>query len=180
MDSTWLERQRILRDEAWDAVTSSSDFFAFKAFDDAVVSLGGTPLFHLDTPRFRSAMHNAIEATARRATEARKPSQGEAAEIALMKHGRPLHISVFLEAAVDSGAEVGGENPLANFRSTVSKDPRFVTIKRDGQYFWWLAHVALPPDWNEPVDPDLLMEASTGSSVSSNQEGGEGHAPATT
>jgi hypothetical protein len=82
-----------------------------------------------------------------------------------------------MDAAIDHGAELKGDKALSNFRSAVSKDPRFESIMREGKYYWWFAGRPLPPGWNETAGPDLLAGPAA-SSVNSNQEGGGSHAAA--
>lgn len=179
MESIWLDKTRELRDAAWEALMSSSDFLAFKALDDTVVRLGGAPRDTSEDRTIGSMLKGVVNAAAQRASEGRKPSQADAAELGLRQANEPLPIGRFYQAAVEKGAGIGGADPIANFRSTVSRDERFVPLRRGNMHFWWLAGEPLPPTWNEPADSDLLNQPA-GSSVSSNQEGGEGYAPATT
>ncbi len=71
-------------------------------------------------------------------------------------------------------AEIGGNDPVNNFRSTVSKDKRFQPYKRNNMHFWWLTGEQLPSSWIEAAGPDLLAEPAA-STVRSSQEGGGGH-----
>lgn len=86
-----------------------------------------------------------------------------------------------LDAVQANGVEVRGEDPLANFRSALSRDPRFKSVMRKGGYFWWFANVALPDGWNEAEADDLVARlASASGSIHSSEEGGDGHAAALT
>jgi hypothetical protein len=179
MDSAWLEKVRDLRAEAWDALMSSPDFIAFKTFDDAVVSLGGAPILAMDSTPLKDVARRVVEAAGARMTENKKLSQGDAAEMVLNQRRIPLSLADLLNGAIEKGAEIGGADPVSNFRSSISKDKRFRSVTRNGKYFWWLVDVPMPPATNETGEPDLL-DGSPDSSVPSSQEGGEGNAPATT
>ncbi|TCP71278.1 MULTISPECIES: hypothetical protein [unclassified Sphingomonas] len=171
VDSSWLEKARDLRQQAYEALQATPAYAAFKAFDDAVVGLGGAPFFEASphAQPVKVAAARALDAAVKRTADSRKLSQGDAAELVLMQHQEPLPIVRLMEEVQAKGAEIGGTDPLNNFRSTVSKDPRFRTSKRNNMYFWWLTDQPLPPQWNEPTDPDLLT-ASVGSSSHSDQE----------
>jgi len=170
-DSSWLEKARDLRQQAYEALQATQAYAAFKAFDDAVVGLGGAPFFEVSphAQPIKVSAARALDAAVKRSTDTRKLSQGDAAELVLMQHQEPLQISQLMQEVQNKGAEIGGTDPLNNFRSTVSKDARFRTCKRNNMYFWWLAGQPFPPQWNEPTDPDLLT-ASVGSSLHSDQE----------
>lgn len=180
MATNYIDSTKAVRDAAWRDVQKSPAYLAFKALDDAVAAMGGERIVASvraieDRPRasFRTFANIVPNMPVTR------PSQGGGAEAALRAKGEPLPIGRLLEAAIEHGAIIGGDKPLANFRSTVSKDPRFYSLMRNNMYFWWLRDVPLPPKWNEATDPDLL-DGSVASSVHSNKEGGDGHGPATT
>jgi hypothetical protein len=181
MDSTWLEKARDLRQQAYDALQASPAYIAFKTFDDAVVSLGGTPLLSSSehAEPVKAAATRVFEALVKRSVDGRKMSHGDAAELVLRQHKEPLPIGRLMEAVTKKGVDIGGNDPLNNFRSTVSKDARFRSCKRNNTYFWWLTNDPLPPTWNEAADPDLLTESAVSSEPSS-EKGGDGDAPATT
>jgi hypothetical protein len=167
-ESDWLERARELRAEAWDAVQASADFIAFKKFDDLVVGMGGAtaiPEINVSSS-WKSTAKRAIDAAARRVSEAKKVSQGDAAELALIQARCPLGIGKLLKASISLGAEIRGADPLANFRSAVSKDARFFTIKRDGHHFWWVCNAPIPADWEAIPIEVLVKSTETGGSDS--------------
>lgn len=158
MDTTWLDKARDLREQAFEALQRSPAYIAFKAFDDAVVSMGGTPLLgsgHHVEP-VRSATTRVFEALVKRAADGGKLSHGDAAEIVLRQRNEPLPIGRLMEFVTEKGIEIGGNDPVNNFRSTLSKDNRFESRKRGNMYFWWLTNEPLPPQWNEAASPDLL------------------------
>jgi hypothetical protein len=187
---TIIEKAKAIRSEALAAWIASPDFAAFKASDDFVVALGGESVMPaglqdspkvngLDSPRMREIG----AAAARRleihiASKQQRITQADAAEAALRDKGEPLPVGRFMEAAEAKGASFAGKNPLANFRSAVSKDERFYSFARNNMYFWWFKGEPLPLGWNETADPDLLAE-SAASSVLSSQEGGDAHAATT-
>ena len=105
----------------------------------------------------------------------RRISHATAALQALRDEGEPLPIGRLMEKAIANGAEIGGNNPIGNFRSTLSKDPRFRSISRNNMYFWWFVATPVPRNWNEA--PDLPLDNGSDASVShASQEGGDGHA----
>lgn len=180
MQDHWLQRMLTLRDEAWGDVQTSKSYKAFKAFDDVVATLGGKRLIAegaRDGVSFGDVVHAEIKpANIRRLSE--RITHADAAITVLQHHGKPMPIHDLLAEAAKRGARIGGTNPLANFRSTLSKDERFYAFTKDSTFYWWLDGKALPDDWNEA--PDLpYQEGSDASSVHSNQEGGERHATAT-
>lgn len=145
MEQSFLAKARELRAIAWDAVTVSEEFRAFKAFDDAVVSLGGNPLYEIGAGPIRDQAKRIVDAAAKRLADGKKLSQGDAAEVVLRMTGLPMNIAELMEAAVEKGAEVRGSDPLSNFRSTISKDDRFYSVKAGSHYYWWLKDKPLPP-----------------------------------
>lgn len=180
MDSEWLIKARALRDEAYEALLTNPAYMAFKTFDDAVVSLGGAPMFELRAAS--SPVHEAakriVETVSKRAGESAKIAQGDAAEIVLRLANKPLSISTLMQQAIERGAEIGGRDPLGNFRSTLSKDDRFTAVRRGQFYVWWLAGVPLPPMVSETAVQRYQAETAA-SLISSDQKGGDGDAPST-
>lgn len=166
MASFILEKTRMLRDEAWQAVMESEAFLAFKALDDAYVRMGGSSRVADDPGAFMEFAKQVVKVASRRMAENRKLSHAEAAEIALHNAAQPLTTPNLLEAAKEAGAEIGGNDPLNNFRSTISKDSRFKSVKKDGTSFWWIEGEPLPPEWNEATSPSLQDEPVASSSAS--------------
>lgn len=152
MESEWLAKARGLRADAWDAVCATPDYIAFKNFDALVVQMGGASVLgDLDAAsNWKSAAQRALDGVARRVSEGKRPSQGDAAEMALRQQREPMSIGRLIEAAMAKGAEIGGSDPLANFRSAMSKDARFYTIRRDTGFHWWLTGEPLPAAWEGP------------------------------
>jgi hypothetical protein len=166
-----IEETRTLRDKAWADVAATPQYRVYLALKDAVDRITSADLAeHLKSRP--SAIYTEPAATLTR--EATRISHATAGEAALRKHGQPLPIGRLMEAARAEGATIGGNDPLANFRSSLSKDDRLASIMRNGMYFWWIKGEPLPSDWNEP-GADLLAN-TPGSSMHSNQEGGDGHA----
>jgi hypothetical protein len=175
---TLLKRTDALRAEAWRALMASQHFAAFKAFDDAVVALGGKSVMPPLLPEGGTPVGH--DEAARPAVSTRRTSKrishADAAFMALKEADEPLPVGRLLEAAVAKGASLSG-NALANFRSAVSKDDRFRSIMRNGMYFWWFTASPVPQKWKEATDPDLLDQSVA--SEFSGQEGGENHAATT-
>ncbi len=179
MTTSIPDKTRVLRDEAWQGVMESDAFLAFKALDDAYVRMGGSSRIAGDPSPLMDLAKQVLRVTTRRMADHRNLSHAEAAEIALDKAGEPLATPQLLSAAKDVGAEIGGNDPLNNFRSTISKNERFYSVKKNGMSYWWVKGKALPPEWNDSAGPSLLDEPAE-PSESSSQEGGDGDAPATT
>lgn len=176
-----VERASALRQEAWEAVKASSQYAQFKALDDAVAAMGGQSLLRKAADSEPSTM----TATRRvmgvaQVAEIKKPSQGDAAATALRRGGMPLPIGRLMEAALEAGAEIGGNDPLANFRSSLSKDARFQSFRRNNMYFWWFAGEPLPLAFQSETEPDDFSDLLGSASSSSSEKGGDGHDPATT
>lgn len=178
MDSQWLEKTRALRDEAFDALLSSSDYIAFKAFDDAVVRLGGSPLLDMQPSSLKAAASRVVGNAAMKMGDARRLSQADYAELALKQKNEPLPIGRLLASALEKGAVIGGSDPLANFRSTLSKDSRFVSIMRNSMYFWWFSQEPVPAGWASGAELDLGEEPAP--AVGTSERGGEANATTTT
>ncbi|MBW4331669.1 hypothetical protein KY084_12395 [Stakelama sp. CBK3Z-3] len=169
-----------LRDKAWAAVQASEPYGIFAALDAAVVAAGGASALNDRTKRTISASLGELVVGYANSPTKRKVSQGDAAFIALSKIGEPLPVGKLMEAATNEGATIGGSDPLANFRSTISKDHRFRSIMQNNMYFWWFADKDLPPKWYDPEPDDFDSLYGSGSSESSGQEGGDRRGASTT
>lgn len=161
-EAEWLDRARQLRAEAWDAVQASSAYVAFKRFDDLVVDMGGTSLINENdaAASWKSTALRAVEAAARRLSDQKKLSQGDAAEIVLRQVREPLPIARLLEGVVKRGVMIGGADPLSNFRSAISKDDRFYALRAGNMFFWWLRGEQVPPTWEHTFPPNLGDQTS--------------------
>lgn len=173
MNNTVLQKTIALRAEVWRELVNSSLFQSFKALDEAVSAMGGKRVLLAESvaqsDSQRSSAGNEMPAPRRRA------SQGDAAEAVLREAKEPMTIRPLLDAVTARGVEVRGEDPLANFRSTLSRDDRFKSIMRNGGYYWWFADADMPESWKEAETDDfagLLVSAP----ISTSQEGGDGHA----
>ncbi|MDY0957854.1 hypothetical protein SOM26_04060 [Sphingomonas sp. CFBP8993] len=163
MSDEWLDKARALRAEAWDAVLASQPFVAFKKFDDLVMEMGGTsaiPSIDLSSD-WKATAQRSLDAAAKRILDHKKLSQGDAAELALRQNGEPLPIGRLIEKVTTLGLVLGGADPVANFRSMMSKDDRFYTIRRGNMYFWWLQEDELTSDWLPEAEPVLLLGADS-------------------
>lgn len=164
MDQDMLKAAAALRDKA---------YATFKAFDDAVVSLGGasriTPKIAANSPAGR-AIVGAVGERLRRQTQA------GAAEEVLSETGSPMTVHQLMEAVPSKGVTLGGADPQVNFTSSLSKSGKFRSVRQGGNYWWWFKDKPLPEDWQEA--PDLLSKEGSDASVvgNGNQEGGDGHA----
>jgi len=176
-----LEKIEKLRDEAWEAAMASPAFATLLALDEAVDAAGGKRLLASKgepaplTTFAQGSVKPAIAFYNAAATPNQRLSQGDAAALALKANG-PLPVGRLMESAMARGAVIGGGKPLISFRSTLSKDPRFYSLKRNGMFFWWLTDVELPEGWTGPSESyDLPLDPNPDSS----QKGGDSHAATT-
>lgn len=176
-----LDKIEKLRDEAWQEAMASPLFATVRALDDAVAAAGGSRLFNvkaLDAPQPLYASTKILEIKNvfdPGKASGQRLSQGDAAEKALRRAG-PLPVGRLMEAAAELGAQIGGEKPLVSFRSTLSKDNRFYSVKRNGMFFWWLTGIDFPEGWMGPSESyDLPLDPDP----DSNQKGGDRHAATT-
>jgi hypothetical protein len=154
---------------------ASDAFRAFRATDNMVVELGGQSIMPKlsTTPKQETRAEINPRPRLRARNGAIRLSQADAAVKALELEGVPLHIRVLTERSGELGATIGGANPLANFRSALSKDERFYSFRQNGEYWWWLTGKQLPEGWEEAAD-NLPFDSAA--SDSSNQEGGDANA----
>lgn len=178
MPSTMVRKMEALRQEARVALEATPEFREFMAIDTAIAALGGetsgssplsTPLAAQSDRKF-SAGNSERDNT-------RRISQGDAAAAVLEERG-PVTAADLLRFVPEKGAIVGGEKPLINLTSTLSKDARFRSIRHDGSYLWWFENRSLPANWNTGAGLDLGEEPAPVSAPFS-EKGGDGNAPAT-
>ena len=180
MVDTPLQRTEALRDEMFATLQELDLFKAVQALDDAVFAMGGKRR----VPRQGGVtIHLGAQAASATASEKPNPlqrdqgrlSQPDAAEMVLKEIGKPMPVRDLVPLVEAKGVTMGANDPVASLGSQLSRNPdRFLSKRMNGTHYWWLVDVAFPPGWNETADPDLLAE-SAGSSVHSNQEGGDGH-----
>lgn len=175
---TILEKMGALRDEALDEMRFSAAFKAFIALDDAVVAMGGERLPITASLDSAVTAVSSIYSRMPRNPNGKRVSQGDAAAMVLEERGPTQGVDL-LDAIPDKGGNVGGDKPMINLTSTMSKDPRFASIRRDGNYFWWFANRPLPENWNTGAGLDLGEEPAP-VFAPSGSEGGDGHDPTTT
>jgi hypothetical protein len=179
-----LEGAKALRQTAWLELTKCKPFASFKAMDDAVAAMGGGRLIG-ESPLFGAANMAEPNPPARKRIRpftpkkmtAKRSTQGDVAEKILRDGNQPLNIHKLLAAVIDEGVEINGTDKLSNFRSNISRDKRFRSIMSNGGYFWWITSSPIPRGWDETAGQDLWSEPAVSSD---NQEGGDGHGPATT
>lgn len=180
MSNEFVEATTALRDKAWESVKSSPAYEYFKAMDAATVAAGGQSL--LNNEKALSAAERPLPNPIRHWNingGIKKLTQRAAATASLRERGEPMDVFQLLDAVKAKGIVFRGDDPLPSFRSVMSKDDNFTTLRRGGKYYWWFTGEAVPPNWNETGGVDLLAPPPV-SSMSSNQEGGGGHDPATT
>jgi len=188
MARDYLEEVIALRGEALRELRQSPAFDAFTALDNAAVSLGADRA-SLDGRAFEANSIGAVLVErARNHTELQKEilsgkppkalSQGDAAEIVLRSTNTPLRLGELLAGVEEHGVPLTGDK-VSNFRSNMSRDKRFYSLKFDGQYLWWFTGVELPKAWVEATSYDRVVEPAA-SLLFPSQEGGEPIAAATT
>lgn len=179
MATAILERLNGLRSEAYAALQATTAYRDFKVLDDAVAAMGGPRMITDEAATMQSVMRRVVETTAQRIVEGRKVSQSEAAEMALRQLRTPLTIVELMNAAAERGAEFKGDGALNSFRSMVSRDSRFATVRRGNQYFWWLRDEPLNPAWEaagsteagtstEPATPAANLKGGDDDTASTN------------
>lgn len=175
----FLKSAAEMRAKAWAELVASDAFRAFRASDNMVVELGGASAMPDLSTVERAAPKPIINPRPRFRAIAvsRRLSQTDAALQALTAAGHPLHINNLTDRSKALGATIGGSNPIANFRSALSKDDRFFSFRRDGGHWWWTTTISMPENWKEAADPDLLDQSAA--SDASDQEGGDSHAATT-
>lgn len=74
----------------------------------------------------------------------KKVSQLAGAAMALEEVGHPLAADKLMDKAVEHGAVVGGTKPVISFGSSLSKSPKFKSVRWNGEYAWWFSDRPLP------------------------------------
>lgn len=174
-----------LRDRAWQAVVSSSEYKAYVALKEAADALPrpDNAMPSVTSTGFSSAIvrqHSAVSEALSSVAAHRKISQGDAAASALRTRGQPMSAADLLDQARAFGATIGGEKPLVGFTSTLSRDSRFVSVRKAGSYYWWFAGEPLPLAFQAEAEPGQFDDLLGSASLASSQKGGDGRGPATT
>lgn len=157
-----------MRRKAWEALEQSPDFIAFRAADNMVVDLGGQSIMpNLSSRSMRTVFVK--QPRIRSADRLARASQPDVAETVLRERG-PMQTLALMWVCMEEGAKIGGKKPANSFRSALSKDARFFSFRREGEYLWWLNGEPLPEGWGEATD-DLLRAAASPNATS--EEGGD-------
>lgn len=183
-----LGQLKVLRDEAWSHVTKTKEYQAYIIVERAYTEM--TSDQQIDATRaggignagpraggIGSVVSRAgVRGTAPRAmyiggAVRRRATQAVFAARVLMEGQRPMPIADLLEACIADGMIISGEDPLSNFRSTMSRDPRFTNFQHGGTYFWWLADQPLPDKWRAEAG---MLDLQTASARQADEEGGGG------
>ena len=72
-----------------------------------------------------------------------------------------------LEAARREGAKIGGDKPIINLTSTLSRNAGFINLRINGAPHWWLADKPLPYGY-------VAQESETLQANIFDEEGGDG------
>lgn len=151
-----LQATIALREQAWADVQVLPAFAQFLALDAAVVAMGGESLIapagmmQATTSVGNDGVERRLQKFARPSIlkASSKISHAEAAYAALVKAGHPLTSVELLDAAMREGAKIGGEKPIVNLTSTLSRNAEFINERFDGVPHWWLADKPLPHNWS--------------------------------
>jgi hypothetical protein len=153
MHDNMLDKVQALRDDAWEVLRRSKPFHEFKTLEDAVAALGGVRKLGLPVQLVPAASGISVRsAGAVISVGPKRVSHGDVAQRVLFDAGTPLSIYKLMDESIRNGAVIHGEKPLNNFRSSLSRDDRFVSVMKDGNYFWWLTAQPLPKHWNEATE----------------------------
>lgn len=124
-------------------LAANPDFIALRALEKARAEIigiqGATPV-----PAPIRALDVAIVPDDEIRPFPKKISQLAAAEVALEKAGHPMSAEDLMEAAVAEGAVVGGSKPVISFGSSLSKSPKFKSVRWLGDYAWWFSDRPIP------------------------------------
>jgi hypothetical protein len=123
----------------------SEDYRALKALDKALADLGHASKEQVGSPLIRQP---------RRVSDGL--SHADAAEKVMDQIGEPIPIADLVSRVREMGAHVGGQDPNINLSSTLSKDPRFRSVRYQGRKAWWLAGRAYPNEDAVDRSRDLL------------------------
>lgn len=152
-----------LRARAWDAVKSSPAYAQFCALDEAVIAMGGTSMTTSHSPTHSNLVIHAVRRTganyigmgsthfssgAKYPAQERKISHADAALSALRKAGRPMLSPELLAAARAEGAAIGGEKPIINLTSSLSRSGQIESRRINGVPHWWIVGVPLPEGYS--------------------------------
>lgn len=88
-------------------------------------------------------------------------SQADAAYEVLTEVQHPLPTPDIIARIQEKGAHVGGADPNVNVSSSLSKDPRFQSVRIGSASFWWLAGRSLPSNSDDFL-AELLGESGSG------------------
>lgn len=144
-----------LRAKAWKSVTLSPAYVQFAALDAAVEAMGGEPLFS-NRAMTQSNMSSGIGTIdpltsiirdGNHFRSARKVSHIDAALAALKKAGRPMQSLELLEAAREEGAVIGGNRPIINLTSSLSRSDQIESVRINGIPHWWIVGRTLPGNY---------------------------------
>ena len=166
-----IDKTKALRAEAWQALAAIPEYRAYKGLDDAVRAMTGEQPAAANTS---IALPLVVKHRPVKSLPVKRVTQADVAARVLKQHGEPLPIGRWLEKSLEQGIGIKGEDPLPNFRSMVSRNPRFRNFVQNNMYFWWLDGVELPGSWKEATDPSLPGLSAASDSI--DQGGGGGHA----
>lgn len=130
MDNDILTLQRMAA-EREARLAQNEDFLVWRALSKAIDALsrdGGAPTANIPPPRAKSA----------------RISQADGAVMLIEQKGFPLRTQDILEALPEIGVSVTGTNPTINLSSSLSRDPRLLSVNWAGGKAWWIEGKDLP------------------------------------
>lgn len=145
-DTDSLAAMKALRDRIRKRLMGNTDYKALVALENAIAQVEGNVV------TIRSSDDLKITTYAPGVIVRSRPiTQTDAAAQALETAGKPLSTAELMEKAKALGAEIGGKDPVVNFGSSMSRDPRFQNIKWRGQRTWWFADRSAPAEADSGV-----------------------------
>jgi hypothetical protein len=120
------------------------DYIALKAFEKARAEMVGIKGAIPSAARMLSMPTIVPDEEIRPYPPQKKVSQLEGAARALEATGHPLPVDTLMDKAVAEGAVVAGEKPVISFGSSLSKSPKFQSVRWNGAYAWWFSDRPMP------------------------------------
>lgn len=156
-----------LCDDAWQAVLNTTEYREFQILNNVVKQFSDT------APRQATAASN-FPISGKSTGLTKRITQVDVAAHVLHASHEPRTINDWLARCLEHGIGIKGDDPLPNFRATVSRSSRFYNFRHDRTYYWWLQGVDLPEKWKNAIEPDLLNQSIA--SAHTHQGGGEADA----
>ena len=142
-DTDSVTAMKVLRNQIREKLCANADFRALVALENAIAEVEGparTLANQLKVFNMQTSSEGSLTAVAAAtlAAQRAKPTHSEAAARVLEETGRPLPTPELMQRSIALGTSVGGNEPLMNFGSSISRDKRFESVRlADGTRAWW-------------------------------------------